>query len=102
MTAALPIHRHGYSIDPAGTIHYDDRPMSWADADARAGRRLDRRRSWAFVGGKLCSLIRWSTACSGCCEDVQADRGGGCSECGYHGRARGAMWFPDDARGLRP
>jgi hypothetical protein len=76
-----------------GLIYHDDSPLPWDAADARAGRRLDRRKAWAFVEGQLCELIRWTQACSGCRYGFE-ERGGGCSECGHHGIVRNAMWCP--------
>ena len=75
-------------------IYHDDQPITWEDADARAGRRLDRRRAWAFVEGTLCTSISWTQACSGCGYGFE-DRGSGCSECGHHGVTREAMWVPE-------
>jgi len=79
-----------------GFVFHDDRPMTWPDADLKAGQRLDRRKSWAFVEGKLCEAVSWSGACSGCYEGYDGDsaRGGGCDECGYQGRARNSAWVP--------
>jgi len=73
-------------------IYHDDAPMDWADADAKAGFRLDRRKSWAFVEGEICVSVQWSQACSGCTYGFE-ERGGGCSECGYQGRVRNGMWI---------
>ncbi len=70
-----------------GHIHHDDTPMTWHDADAAAGFRLDRRKSWAFIDGKLCETVSWSQNCSGC-------DGMGCRECGYHGVSRRSTWVP--------
>ena len=80
-------------------IHHDDRPSSFTVADAIAGRRVDRRRKWAIIEGKLCVLARWSQTCSGCYESGHDypnanDRGMGCRECGHTGRVRAAHWVP--------
>lgn len=82
-----------------GIIHHDDRPLSWDEADKLAGFRLDRRKSWAFLNGKLCEPVRWTQSCSGCSCDCGDGYGcghgaGGCEECGYHGRVRLCMWVP--------
>lgn len=79
-----------------GLIHHDDRPLSWAEGDARAGRRLDRRKSWAFVDDQLCETVSWSRACSGCYSgyDTVSGRGMGCTRCGYQGRVRDSSWVP--------
>lgn len=92
MTGSV-IERGETTIDADGYIHHDDRPMSWADADARAGRRLDRRRSWAFLEGELSITVSWVMPCSGC-SGGWGLRGAGCGECGYHGRVRRACWVP--------
>jgi hypothetical protein len=84
-----------------GLIHHDDRPLSWAEGDARAGRRLDRRKSWAFIEGRLCETVSWSCACSGCYGgyDGHSARGMGCAECGYQGRVRNRLWVPPGEAG---
>lgn len=96
--AGSVIVRHGHTIIDQ-CIHYDDRPLAWAEADKRAGFRLDRRRAWAFVNGELCQSIRWTDTCSGCscdCGDGYpcSHGAGGCEECGYQGKVRNAMWMP--------
>jgi hypothetical protein len=92
MTGSVII-RHGHQIKD-GLIDYDDRPISWEEADQKAGRRLDRRKAWAFIDDRLCELIRFTTRCSGCSECPGEDRGMGCSECGYHGVVRQGHWIP--------
>lgn len=89
------IERHGHTID-AGVIHYDDRPLSWDEADKLAGRRLDRRKNWAFIDGRLCDSVTYTINCSGCSYDTDygSSRGGGCEECGYHGVVRCSEWIP--------
>lgn len=79
-----------------GFVRHDDRPLAWIDAELKAGRRLDRRKSWAFVEGRLCETVSWSSACSGCYEGYDGDsaRGTGCPECGYQGRVRNRAWVP--------
>ncbi len=76
-----------------GLICHDDQPLSWVEADERAGRRLDRRKSWAFVEGGLCESVSWSQSCSGCTYGFE-ERGAGCPECGHQGRVRKSMWVP--------
>lgn len=87
------IIRHGQDIVD-GFIIYNETPLTWEDADAKAGRRLDRRRAWAFVEDQLCVLARWTQSCSGCCELIGESRGHGCHECGYHGVVRSGAWVP--------
>lgn len=91
MTGSVIVRGETAIID--GRIHHDDQPLSWEDADERAGRRLDRRKAWAFVQGELCESVSWTQACSGCSYGFE-DRGGGCDECGYHGRVRRGQWVP--------
>ena len=79
------------TFGPDGAI--EDRPSSYEAAEAIAGRRLDRRRGYAIIMGRVCESARWSSACSGCSEDG-SDRGLGCDECGYTGRRRQSIWVP--------
>lgn len=84
-------------VDEHGYIHHDDQPLGWPKADAKAGFRLDRRKSWAFIGDELCELVRWTQSCSGCSCDCgcMGDHGaGGCEECGYTGKIRNGQWIP--------
>jgi len=83
----------------AGMIHHDDRPSTFEHADAIAGERLDRRRNYAIIDGKVCVLAQWSSPCSGCYESAfeypnANDRGMGCPECGHTGSVRNAHWVP--------
>lgn len=90
------IIRHGHDIVD-GYIIYNETPLSWEEADAKAGRRLDRRKAWAFIDERLCTLARWTQNCSGCSDDSYgsySERGGGCHECGYHGVVRSGAWVP--------
>lgn len=90
------IERHGYEVDAAGYILYDDRPATYEQAEAVAGRRLDRRRNYAIIDGRVAESASWSQACSGCYEgyDSYHAAGSGCDECGYTGRRRQAHWVP--------
>lgn len=69
-----------------------DRITTHAEMEALAGRRLDKRKSYAWIRGGLHTLIAWSGPCSGCSEETPANRGSGCRECAYTGRARTSMW----------
>lgn len=80
----------------ADVITHAERRISWQRADKIAGRRLDRRKNYMVIKGQVCSAVNFTTRCSGCSEDVYDDRGGGCSECGYHGVVRQSYWMPDD------
>lgn len=80
-----------------GRITYDERPDTYARADKLAGRRLDRRKNYAIIGGEVCEACSWSDACSGCHEgerDGLYARGMGCHECGYAGRRIQSTWVP--------
>lgn len=91
--------------------------IGYQEAEAIAGRRLDRRRQYykhspegkavenpyAFNGSdgmpnaKLFTYGEWSSACSGCSDwngGYPVDRGGGCRECGGTGRSRRGMHTP--------
>ncbi|VXC62627.1 conserved hypothetical protein [Sphingomonas sp. AX6] len=95
--AGSVIIRAGTSTVDQRIIH-DDRPVSWEEADRLAGRRLDRRKAWAFVEGQLCESVQWTEGCSGCTYGFE-DRGGGCDECGYQGRVRNGMWVQAEIAG---
>lgn len=87
-----------------GSIIHNDRAMSWEEADKRAGFRLDRRRSWAFIPHEndsgvpeLCSLVTFSRSCCDCTDEDPyraGAKGWGCSACGYTGRCRAAYFVP--------
>jgi hypothetical protein len=87
------IERGETTIGDDGLIYHDDKLLTWAEADTRAGRRLDRRKAWAFVEGQLSESISWTGACSGCTYGFDP-RGSGCRECGYSGVRRQSMWIP--------
>lgn len=97
------IERHGHTVDGQGFIHYDDRPITYEQADMIAGKRLDRRRNYAVINGAVHEAEHYTMACSGCYEGTHMDsaKGHGCNECGYTGRRRHGYWAPlgafDDA-----
>jgi hypothetical protein len=72
-------------------------PATFEEADAVAGRRVDRRCRYLIApndSGKreLCELAQWTESCSGCrYPDGTND---GCHECGYHGVCRVSMFLP--------
>lgn len=92
------------------------RQIDWKEAEKIAGRRLDRRRSYATTddgqpdesGKALFTMAKWTGSCSGCTESEDghpvghypADPkhhcliGAGCPECGYTGKTRRAYWVP--------
>ena len=103
MTGSV-ILRNGHEIVDDQIIH-NDRPMSWEEADKRAGFRLDRRKAWAFIPEtstlgvpELCEQISFTAECSGCAdtEDFYSSsgKGGGCRECGYTGKRRQVYFVP--------
>lgn len=92
-------------------------PITYQEAEALEGRRLDRRRKyhkktpeglaatrgaeanpWGFPGAEGAFVYdTWSEPCSGCSCDCgcHGEHGnGGCHECGYTGRRRNGMYFP--------
>jgi hypothetical protein len=100
------IRRLGHTISESGVIHYQEEAASWADADALAGRRVDRRRCYAIMAGddgrpELRGSVRWTQHCTGCTETPEmttpAERGGGCEKCGYRGVIRCGAWVPLEA-----
>ena len=87
----------------------DNREISIQRAEQLLGRRVDRRRQYAYVNGEVCYSAEWTRECTGCCETGEmmglADNypvdekhgclvGGGCEECGFTGKRREAMWLP--------
>jgi hypothetical protein len=103
--------RHGHSVDDAGLIHYDEEISSHEHAEKIAGRKLDRRKSYAIIDGQVCESFVMVRSCSGCCElgdygsgsenykrDPKHDCliGMGCEECGYTGKRRDGSWMPID------
>ncbi|WP_215767366.1 hypothetical protein [Gluconobacter cerinus] len=97
------IERLGHKVVDDRIVH-NDRAMSWEEADKRAGFRLDRRKSWAFIPDErdiglpeLCEMISFTRACSGC-EDSESmyctPTGSGCRECGYTGKRRSHCFAP--------
>lgn len=97
------IERLGHEV-VGDRIIPNDRNMSWEEADARAGFRLDRRKSWAFIPDRnalgipeLCEAISFTCACSGC-DDTESmystPAGSGCRECGYTGKRRNHCFVP--------
>ena len=81
-----------------GRVMYKDIPSTFEQADKIAGRRLDRRKNYAIISGKVCEAAEWSSGCSGCSgEDPYGpDHGIGCHECGYTGRVRNSHWVEID------
>lgn len=108
--AGSVIRRLGHTISDDGLIHYQEEPATWAEADAIADRRLDRRRCYAIfpadaeegqTGPHVRQSVSWTQHCTGCAETPEmtmpAERGGGCEECGYYGVVRCGAWVPLEA-----
>lgn len=97
------IFRSGHKVVD-GIIVHNDRDMSWFEADKRAGFRLNRRKSWAFIPQhdalgipELCSKVTFGRACYDCIDEEPyqvLSKGRGCSSCGYSGRVREAYFVP--------
>lgn len=96
------IQRHGVTVEN-GNIIYDDRPSTFEAAEKLYGQRLDRRKSYAIIEGKVCEVVRWTDRCSGCSGDHENlyQQGMGCWECGYTGKSRRSVWSPLAANGPR-
>lgn len=92
----------------------DDRIIPIDKAEKIAGKILDRRRKYALIDEKVCAMVHFTEACSGCFEGGEYmglasnygyDKksgcyvGSGCSECGYTGKRRVSVWIPEE--GLR-
>lgn len=93
---ATVIEREFFRDGLGFTVDIKDHPSTHKEADAIAGKRLDRRKNYAIIDGEVCELAEWSQACSGCYEGYYSntERGGGCHECGYQGRVRRSQWVP--------
>jgi hypothetical protein len=82
-------------------------PVTVARAEELAGRRLDRRRRYAWDGETLYERYAYSTFCSGCicdCGDGYpcSHDPNGCDECGHTGKRRHVDWWPvADAERMR-
>ncbi len=87
------IERLGHTVDDCGFIHYDDRETTYERVERIAGRRLDRRKNYAVIDGKVAEAAGWTQGCSGCWGTFE-HTGHGCSECGYTGRRRVGFWVP--------
>lgn len=81
----------------------DPRQVTIEQAEAFAGKRLDRRHRYAILPGlngadELHAAASWTHVCSGCAYDdggyVTPSRGMGCEECGYTGKRRQSQWLP--------
>lgn len=81
---------------PGGSfpLSFHDREIPIESVEKLAGKRLDRRKSYAVIRGEVCELASWTGPCSGC-RSHSGDtyqRGMGCYECGYTGKRREAVW----------
>lgn len=94
---AKVIKRYGTSYQEGMIIH-DDHPCSYEEAERISGKKLDRRKNYAIIKGRVFESGSWSRACSGCYEGFYSnapnERGSGCYECGYTGRSIESMWLP--------
>ena len=67
------------------------------EAEKIAGTRLDRRRKYFLWEGVVCFHIKFTSICTGCCDDSEYANdsiGSGCCECGYTGKRRGSAPMP--------
>lgn len=72
-------------------------PATFEEADALAGRRVDRRRRYLIdttepEKTQLCELAHWTDSCSGCRYPDGTNEG--CGECGYTGKRHESMFVP--------
>lgn len=74
----------------------EDHQISHEQASIFVGVRLDRRKSYALIGGVLCELVSWTDHCSGCnvAGEMCSARCVGCYECGYTGKRKRRMFVP--------
>lgn len=80
--------------------------ITYQEAEALMGCRLDRRRKYAKredeqpcedSGSYAFQLVRFTHECTGCTEFGDYGTrygGGGCAECGYTGKRRHVSWVP--------
>lgn len=78
----------------------DERQVTIEQAEAFAGKRLDRRYRYAILPGvnskpELHHVASWTQGCSGCAYEDGTHEG--CEECGYTGKVRHSMWLPASA-----
>jgi len=76
----------------------------WQEVENLLGVRVDRRGTYRVHDGVPQRLHVDHTSCSGCSVAPEEwgydpERGGGCHECGYHGRRVERDWVPLDAEG---
>jgi hypothetical protein len=79
--------RHGVVYPGDGTCTHDETPSTYEEAERIAGVKLDRRKNYMVVEGKVCEAATWTDRCGNC-------DGGGCPECGGKGKRRYGMWIP--------
>lgn len=76
----------------------DPRQVTWEKAEAKFGKRLDRRLAYAIIDDEVCELVKCTTCCSGCTEVPEMtsapEQGMGCYECGYTGKTVQRHWVP--------
>ena len=82
--AGKVVERHGYEIVD-GEIIYNETNSTYDVAEGLCGKRLDRRKNYAIIEGKVAESVSWTQECSGC-------DGCGCEECGHHGKCRRGIW----------
>lgn len=84
---------------PGGSfpLSFHDREIPIESVEKLAGKRLDRRKSYAVIRGEVCESASWTGECSGCSTDYESCGyviGMGCRECGYTGKRRHSIWIP--------
>jgi hypothetical protein len=79
--------RRGVIYHEGGTFSHDETPITYEEAERIAGVKLDRRKNYMVVEGKVCEAAAWSDECENC-------EGGGCPECGGKGKRRYGIWVP--------
>ena len=91
-----------YAVGPTTlpTTHaWFDVTTTFERAERLNGAKLDRRRRYAIIHGRVCFLVSYTSACSGCNEGNEhggGERGDGCGECGFTGVRRNETWVPLD------
>lgn len=72
-----------------GKIRYVEEDTTYEKAEELCGFRLDRRKNYCIIDGKVCDSGSWLQECAGC-------DSAGCVVCGYRGKTRESMWCPID------
>ena len=68
-----------------GIVNHIEEDTTYEEAEYMFDLKLDRRRNYMIIDGQLCQAVEYTDICTGC-------NGGGCVECGGHGKVRHGYW----------